>query len=224
MPKPIAHSRLRNTFVSLGLLCLSPAFANLSPTPKTDPGTIRPPTDLFLGRGNDLNPEGKAEGRTIVIQGKVSWEDGTPAKGAKIYLWQRDARGRYWEDAFTWGSRANYDPLDFEFRADPNFAYLGIAEVSVEGDYVFRTVQPVRNFGPLSHINLAVVINGESRLFTEIHFPRESANCVGRVTADGNAPSPLLVSPVTKSFTWPGESPQEVTLIDFPLVLEILSP
>jgi protocatechuate 3,4-dioxygenase alpha subunit len=105
-----------------------------------------------------------AQGRRIVITGRVLEEGNRPTKNTILEIWQPDAKGIF---------RHPLDPRGAE--ADPGFRGWGRARTDADGNYRFATVLPgayAENGSPrCSHINLMILAIGLTRrLVTTIFF------------------------------------------------------
>lgn len=121
--------------------------------------------DLTLVDGHQR----RAEGDIIYVAGRVLNRKGEPVSGAKIEIWQANARGRY-----AHPSDKNPAPLD------ENFQGFAVLQTDAEGRYHFKTIKP----GPYPtspttqrtpHIHFDVK-GKENRLITQMFFPNEPLN------------------------------------------------
>src|SRR5437764_4833314 len=111
------------------------AFAQgLKPTPGEILGPFYPVIKI-VEQGADLTvvpgKPGRAAGQIIHVMGRVLNVQGDPVRGARVELWQANARGRY-----THASDTNPAPLD------PNFEGLAVQTTDRDGRYRFKTVKP----------------------------------------------------------------------------------
>jgi protocatechuate 3,4-dioxygenase, beta subunit len=74
---------------------------------------------------------GRAQGDILNVMGRVLNIQGEPVRGAKLELWQANARGRYAHPADK-----NPTPLD------PNFDGAAVLRTDAEGRYRFKTIMP----------------------------------------------------------------------------------
>ncbi len=154
---------------------LQKVLAAATLTPKQTEGPFYPLTrpldsdaDLTVVKGR----AGRAEGKVIHVMGRVLNQDGKPVPGAKIELWQCNARGRYAHPADV-----NPAPLD------PNFQGFGVQATDANGEYRFKTIKPAAYpIGPMNpdairtphiHFNISA---GNTRLVTQMYFPGEPEN------------------------------------------------
>jgi len=74
---------------------------------------------------------GRAQGDILNVMGRVLNIQGEPVRGAKLELWQANARGRY-----THPADKNPAPID------PNFDGTAVLRTDAEGRYRFKTIMP----------------------------------------------------------------------------------
>src|SRR4030095_7494357 len=88
-----------------------------------------------LDRDSDLTrivgKRGHAQGQVIHLTGQVRNSKGEPVRGARIEIWQANAKGRY-----DHPGDINPAPLD------PNFQGFGVGVTDAEGRYRFKTIKP----------------------------------------------------------------------------------
>jgi protocatechuate 3,4-dioxygenase, beta subunit len=144
----------------------------LPATPSTTPGpfypVIKPPdqdTDLIRVRGH----RGRAQGKVILVAGRVLNQRGEPIHGARVELWQANTFGRY-----NHPSDPNPAPLD------PDFQGYGVQLTDREGRYRFTTIKP----GPYPfdatrirtpHLHFEVTGRIDERV-TQLFFANEPLN------------------------------------------------
>jgi protocatechuate 3,4-dioxygenase, beta subunit len=112
---------------------------------------------------------GRAEGQVLNIMGRVLNLKGEPIGGARLEIWQANARGRYTHPADT-----NPAPLD------PNFEGFAVLTTDADGRYRFRTIKPgAYPTGPTSmrppHIHLRLLAHTDE-LVTQMYFDGEPLN------------------------------------------------
>lgn len=124
--------------------------------------------DLTVIKGK----RGRAQGKIVHLTGRVLNGKGEPVKGAKIELWQANARGRY-----DHPTDINPEPLD------PNFQGFGVQTTDAEGRYRFKTVRPgAYPINPVNPSNVRPphihfdVMGVKDRLVTQMYFPDEPLN------------------------------------------------
>jgi protocatechuate 3,4-dioxygenase beta subunit len=152
-----------------GLLLAGPAVASgLLATPRQPAGPFYP-EELPLDHDNDLTrvagQSGRAAGRITDLAGRVLDTAGRPVPGARIEIWQCDAQGRY---------RHPLDPGDAPI--DPTFQGFGRTQSDGAGRYRFRTIRPVPYPGRTPHIHVAVFVDGEPPLVTQLYVAGEPLN------------------------------------------------
>src|SRR5260370_37619577 len=106
-------------------------------------------------------------GRVVDVHGK-------PVNGARVELWQANARGRY-----THPSDPNPAPLD------PNFEGFAVQTTDAEGRYRFKTIKPGAypanpNWMRPPHLHFEVT-GKVNRVGTQMHFPSVSLNDTSRL-------------------------------------------
>jgi protocatechuate 3,4-dioxygenase beta subunit len=142
------------------------ARSALEPTPPDAEGPFyprrRPPeadTDLtrVAGRG------GRAQGTPLFIAGRVVDTAGRPLAGAKVELWQCDARGLYHH---VGGDAA---------AEDPHFQGYGATVTDADGRYAFTTIRPVPYGGRPPHLHFKLAHAGARPLTTQLYPRGESS-------------------------------------------------
>ncbi|MBL4740996.1 MAG: protocatechuate 3,4-dioxygenase subunit alpha [Sneathiella sp.] len=122
---------------------------------------------------------GEAEGKRIIIRGRVLDGTGAPIKDALVEIWQADAKGLY------------NSPTEHRGQADPNFTGWGRCPSDMtSGEFVFETIKPGqvpfkdgRLMAP--HVTLWIVARGINiGLQTRMYFSDEEK---------ANADDPILV-------------------------------
>lgn len=186
MTQPLHTNRRRAMTLIAKAAALIPFAAaaadGLKPTPEVTVGPFYPPdpTGLpFFGaralsplpQGNDLTagPNGRrAEGDTIRLSGRVLDLAGEPVAGAKVEIWQVDARGHY--------------AVETGADHDPGFAGYGAHMTDADGAYAFTTARP-RAYGRYAgliqrtaHIHMRVWPPRRKTLTTEVWFAGEPGN------------------------------------------------
>lgn len=113
---------------------------------------------------------GRAQGREVLVKGKVRNLDGQPISGAKVELWQACASGRY------------------NHPRDPNTApwddgFQGYAQVITDklGRFRFRTIEPgaypaAQNWMRPPHLHFKVRAPGYAELTTQMYFEGHKLN------------------------------------------------
>ncbi|HSE36545.1 MAG TPA: hypothetical protein VLG74_04525 [Blastocatellia bacterium] len=129
-----------------------------------------------LDRDSDLTrivgKRGHAQGQVIHLMGRVLNSKGEPVRGARLEIWQANAKGRY-----AHPGDINPAPLD------PNFQGYGVQLTDAEGRFRFKTIKPaaypINPINPASmrppHIHFDVT-GKKGRLVTQMYFPGEPLN------------------------------------------------
>jgi protocatechuate 3,4-dioxygenase beta subunit len=154
------------TLAAIGATAPLPALrAALAPTPRQTEGPFYPPT-LPLDSDNDLvrvtGHTDPALGIITHVSGRVLDRNGRPAAGAKLEIWQCDAKGRY----LAQGDRGR----------DEGFQGYGTTLTDASGAYRFRTIKPVPYPGRTPHIHFAISGAGFERLVTQMYVAGEPRN------------------------------------------------
>jgi protocatechuate 3,4-dioxygenase beta subunit len=110
---------------------------------------------------------GEAIGQRIIVTGRVMDEEGSPAAGTLLEVWQANAAGRYIHKRDDWPG-----PLD------PNFLGIGRCLTNAAGEYRFLTVRPGaypwsnhENAWRPAHIHFSVLApSWHQRLVTQMYF------------------------------------------------------
>lgn len=159
-------------FATLPLLAVRQAIAEaLAPTPSQPEGPFYPRT-LPADRDADLivvaGRPGRAEGTPLYLDGTVRSTSGMPLVGARVEIWQCDARGRYHH--VDDGGAA---------LLDENFQGYGETLTDEQGRYQFRTIRPVAYTGRAPHIHMKVKYSGARPLTTQVYAAGDSLDADG---------------------------------------------
>lgn len=145
------------------------------PTPEQVMGPFYPvlrPLDRDWDLTRIVGKQGHAQGQVIHLAGRVVNSKGQPVRGARLEIWQANAKGRY-----AHPGDINPAPLD------PNFQGYGVQLTDAEGRYRFKTIKPAAY--PMNPINpnnmrpphIHFDISGKKcRLVTQMYFPGEPLN------------------------------------------------
>jgi len=190
---------------------LVPLSHTLSETtgPVFDAGTVDPAACDLTGGAS-----GGALGERIVVTGRVLDEDGRPARGTLVEVWQANAAGRYRHDADQHDA-----PLD------PNFSGCGHALTDDEGRYRFVTIRPGaypwrnhHNAWRPAHIHFSVFGPAfATRLVTQMYFPGDpllAHDPIFNGAADERARLRLV-----SAFDWEATTPEHSLGYRFDVVL-----
>ncbi len=131
----------------------------------------------------------RATGQVLHVMGRVLDLEGRPVAGARIEIWQANARGRY-----THPGDRNAAPLD------PNFAGFASLATDADGRYRFKTIKPgayPAGGGAMRapHIHFDVRAKA-SRLVTQMYFPGEASNETDFVMTGARDQRALLIAAV----------------------------
>ena len=177
MPDPTTHARRRAiaTLIALPALgVLAPLrsaqaqqqAALLEPTPRDAEGPFYPtrtPPEADRDLTRMAARGAAAQGTPLDLSGRVLTLEGRPLAGARVELWQCDARGRYHHVDGDPGAR------------DENFQGYGVATTDDQGRYAFRTIRPVPYGGRPPHLHFKLAHARAQPLTTQIYPRGESA-------------------------------------------------
>ncbi|UPY36873.1 hypothetical protein [Sediminicoccus sp. KRV36] len=155
--------------LSAALLALPACAAAQLPgaTPRQTTGPFYP-TDWSGDADTDLvrmtGEAAQAQGVVTHLRGRLLALDGTPLAGARIEIWQCDARGVY------------RHPRDRAALRDPGFQGRGRMVVGPDGGFAFRTIRPVTYPGRTPHIHVLVDAPGRPELVTQLYVEGEPGN------------------------------------------------
>jgi protocatechuate 3,4-dioxygenase, beta subunit len=162
----------------------------------------------------------RADGKVIVVHGRVLDGDCRPIAGAMIDLWQANALGRYAHSADR-----NPAPLDPNFQGSARFA------TDAEGRYRVRTIKPgayaleYLDGAPREtagfrtpHLHFRVMKRGYQELATQMYFPGEALNEADRVLARAAAGQRERLIPAACAQA--RDDPDEAPRFEFDLTLE----
>ena len=145
------------------------AFAEeLIRTPRQTEGPFYP-DKLPLDTDNDLiivnDALTPAAGEITYLSGRILDARGEPIRNALVEIWQTDKSGVYLHTASN--DRA---------KRDSNFQGFGRFLTGSTGEYVFRTIKPVRYPGRTPHIHFAVKMKGREKFTTQCYIAGEPQN------------------------------------------------
>ncbi len=147
-------------------LAATPVLADdHKPTPRMTEGPFYPrsfPKDVDADLTRMDGRASAAEGTPLDLTGRVLERSGKPRAGAKVEIWQCDARGQYHHVGEPGG--------------DPNFQGFGAVDTDAEGRYRFKTIKPVPYPGRTPHIHFAVLEAGKRRLVSQMFVEGEPGN------------------------------------------------
>ncbi len=152
----------------LALLSGQRAFAaTLATTPQQTEGPFYPVT-FPVDMDNDLvqvrGQAAQALGTVLHLQGRVLDSSGRPLPGARVEIWQCDARGIY-----------DHPGQPGRERRDQAFQGYGRMQADADGGYSFRTLKPVAYPGRTPHIHFKVATPG-GQLTSQFYIAGEPQN------------------------------------------------
>ena len=145
------------------------AFAEeLIRTPRQTEGPFYP-DKLPLDTDNDLivvnDATTPAVGEITYLSGRILDARGEPIRNALVEIWQTDKHGVYLHT----GSANRRE-------RDTNFQGFGRFLTGSTGEYLFRTIKPVRYPGRTPHIHFAVKTKGKDKFTTQCYVAGEPQN------------------------------------------------
>ncbi len=156
---------------SLAVLAILPAACaqaqNSGATPRQTLGPFYP-SDWSGDADADLvrvtGAAAQAQGQVTHLRGRLLGLDGLPLAGARIEIWQCDARGIY------------RHPRDRETQRDLGFQGRGRMVSGADGSFAFRTIRPTNYPGRTPHIHVLVSAPGRPELVTQLYVEGEPGN------------------------------------------------
>ena len=124
------------------------------------PVTFPKDVDYDLLRNGALN---YTQGKSAWVVGSVVDLEGQAVRGAQVEIWQCDHKGHY------------HHPGDGG-RADAAFQGFGRVLVGADGQYRFRTIQPVAYGGRTPHIHVKVKLGSRVLLTTQLYVAGDPLN------------------------------------------------
>ena len=137
------------------------------PTPPMTEGPFYPrlmPEDADADLTRVKGRDGVASGTPLEVTGRVLDRRGRPLAGARVEIWQCDARGQY------------HHVGEPERLLDARFQGFGAVVTDADGRYAFRTIKPVPYPGRTPHIHFAVEEGGRRRLTSQMFVEGEPRN------------------------------------------------
>jgi protocatechuate 3,4-dioxygenase, beta subunit len=155
--------------LSTMLFTVPGAFAEeLIRTPRQTEGPFYP-DKLPLDTDNDLivvnDATTPAVGEITYLSGRILDARGEPIRNALVEIWQTDKNGVYLHS----GSANRKE-------RDTNFQGFGRFLTGSTGEYLFRTIKPVRYPGRTPHIHFAVKTKGKDKFTTQCYVEGEPQN------------------------------------------------
>jgi protocatechuate 3,4-dioxygenase beta subunit len=151
---------------ALAPLAVTPALAeDHAPTPPMTEGPFYPrsfPKDTDADLTRIEGHVAAAQGIVLDLSGRVLDRSGAPRAGARVEIWQCDARGQYHHVGEPGG--------------DPDFQGFGAVLADAEGRYAFRTIRPVPYPGRTPHVHFTVLENGKRRLTSQMFVEGDPGN------------------------------------------------
>jgi protocatechuate 3,4-dioxygenase beta subunit len=154
---------LRRIAAGSALFAAPGAFAEaLLRTPSATEGPFYP-DHLPLDTDNDLlvinESTTPAVGSVSYVTGRILDAKGSPLRGALVEIWQCDNNG-----AYLHSRTGNAD------KKDKNFQGFGRFMTGSTGEYLFRTIKPVKYPGRCPHIHYKVKYGGKELLTTQLYI------------------------------------------------------
>jgi len=168
-PRLIGRRHLALPLLAPPFLTLPACAAAQAPgaTPRQARGPFYP-TDWSGDADADLvrvtGEAAQAQGVVTHLRGRLLAADGAPLAGARIEIWQCDARGIY------------RHPRDREAERDMGFQGRGRMQVGSDGRFAFRTIRPAAYPGRTPHIHVLVSAPLRPELVTQLYVEDEPAN------------------------------------------------
>lgn len=163
------------------------------------PVTFPKDVDYDLLRNGALN---YTQGKSAWVLDSVVDLEGQAVRGAQVEIWQCDHKGHY------------HHPGDGG-RGDAAFQGFGRVLVGADGQYRFRTIQPVPFGGRTPHIHVKVKLGSRELLTTQLYVagdPHNERDFLWRGLRDSTERSALTVPFVVG---------QDGLLAQFPIVVAI---
>ncbi|HEX9569365.1 MAG TPA: hypothetical protein VF987_06760 [Rhodospirillales bacterium] len=175
-------------------LLLPAAARALAPTPTTGDGPFYPsrlPADIDSDLVKIEGAVREAGGDILRLAGTVRDAMDRPLAGARVEIWQCDAKGVYLASGSYGGSR------------DQGFQGFGHAIADAEGRFNFRTIVPVPYTGRTPHIHVKVLKGGRQVLTSQLYragFPQNASDFLfRRMSAAEQERVSMKLTPATDS-------------------------
>jgi protocatechuate 3,4-dioxygenase beta subunit len=137
-----------------------PTAPPLAPTPAMTEGPLYPPMFQATPVRTLRTSGAPSMGRPMLLAGRIVDTAGRPVEGARIEIWQCDARGHY------------HHPRDTGAEdRDPGFAGFGWQLAAAGGSYEFETIEPVPYPGRTPHVHVRVRQGARVRLTSQVFLP-----------------------------------------------------
>ena len=166
-PRLIGRRSLTGSLALLAPACAQAQAPAPGATPRQMTGPFYP-TDWSGDADADLvrvtGEAAQAQGVVTHLRGRLLALDGTPLSGARIEIWQCDARGIY------------RHPRDRETDRDSAFQGRGRMLAGRDGGFAFRTIRPAVYPGRTPHIHVLVSAPGRPELITQLYLEGEALN------------------------------------------------
>ena len=136
----------------------------LEATPRDAEGPFYPrriPADADFDLTRVAGRTARAEGTPLALSGRVLSTGGKPLAGARVELWQCDARGDY--------HHVGGEP------GDANFQGYGVVTTDADGRFAFRTIRPVAYGSRPPHLHFKLAHANAQPLTTQLSPQGESA-------------------------------------------------
>jgi protocatechuate 3,4-dioxygenase beta subunit len=163
---------LRRLGAGAAFFTVTGAFAEaLTLTPAQTEGPFYP-DQLPLDTDNDLLVINDAStpglGEVTYLSGRVLDSRGAPVRNALVEIWQADAGGIYRHTQDKDNGRQE--------KRDKNFQSFGRFLTGTSGEYLFRTIKPVKYPGRTPHIHFKVKRGGKELLCSQCYIQGEPEN------------------------------------------------
>ncbi len=170
----------RRQLLQKGLLASAALFAVPAKalTPRQPEGPFYPVVDQVDTDADLIMVKGAshiAEGKIIIVEGKLTDQFNAPVAGVLVEIWQACETGKY-----------NHPSDPNTAALDPFFQYWGKAVTNPEGHYRFRTIVPGdypadTDWMRPPHIHFKVSKRGYMELITQMYFAGEEYNSTDKI-------------------------------------------